>query len=84
MNNKNVNALIAHELLGFACTCSLTNEQEISILHKAALCGIEIYYSIFIHCTNSDFLISELKQVNPDNSRAMSMLTCKHILMAFP
>ena len=41
------------------------SEQEISISHEAASCGIE----------NFEFIISELVQVNPGNSRAMSALT---------
>ena len=41
------------------------NEQNIPILHNAASCGIE----------NFEFIVSELMQVNPDNSRAMSALT---------
>ena len=41
------------------------NEQEISILHKAAECGIE----------NFKFIVSEQVQVNPNNSRAMNALT---------
>ena len=41
------------------------NEQEISILHEAAECGVE----------NFEFIVSERVQVIPDNSRAMSALT---------
>ena len=41
------------------------NEREISILHEAPECGIE----------NFEFIVSELMQVNPDNSQAMSALT---------
>ena len=41
------------------------NERENSIPHEAAECGIE----------NFEFIVSELVQVNPDNSRAMSALT---------
>ena len=41
------------------------NEREISIPHEAAKCGIE----------NLEFIVSELVHVNPDNSRAMSVLT---------
>ena len=41
------------------------NEQEISILHKAAECSIE----------NFKFIASEQVQVNPNNSRAMNALT---------
>ena len=43
------------------------NEREISIPHEAAECGIE----------NFEFIVSERVQVNPDNSRATSALTCK-------
>ena len=42
------------------------NEREISIPHKAAECGIE----------NFEFIVSERVQLNPDNSRAMSVLKC--------
>ena len=44
------------------------NEQEISIPHEAAECGIE----------NFEFIVSEWVQVNPDNSRATSALTFYH------
>ena len=37
------------------------NEREISIPHEAAECGIE----------NFEFIVSELVEVNPANSRAM-------------
>ena len=39
--------------------------EKFLIPHKAAECGIE----------NFSFIVSELVQVNPDNSRAMSVLT---------
>ena len=55
MNNKNVNALIARELSGFTCTRPLTMNSKFSIPHEAAECGIEV---------------TELVQVNPDNSLA--------------
>ena len=67
LNNKSVNALIARELSGFTCTRSLTMNSKFSILHDAAECGIE----------NFEFIVSERVQVNLDNSRAMSALTCK-------
>ena len=41
------------------------NDQEISILHEAADCGIE----------NLEFIVSERVQVNSDNSQGMSALT---------
>ena len=41
------------------------NEGEISIPHEATGCDIE----------NFEFIISEQVQVNPNNSRAMSVLT---------
>ena len=41
------------------------NEQEISIPHEAAECGIE----------NFEFIVSEWVLLNPKNSRAMSVLT---------
>ena len=65
LNNKNVNALIARELSGFTGTRSLTMNWKFSIPHSAALCGIK----------NFSFIVGELVQVNPDNSRAMSALT---------
>ena len=67
-NNKNVKALIAYELSGFTCTHSLTMSSKFSIPHEAASCGIE----------NFSFIVSELVQVNPDNSWAMSVLTHKY------
>ena len=60
LNNKNVNALIAHELSGFTSTRSLTMNSKFSLPHEATLCGIE----------NFLFVVSELVQVNPDNSIA--------------
>ena len=41
------------------------NEREISISHAAASCGIE----------NFEFIVRERVQLNPDNLRAMSVLT---------
>ena len=41
------------------------HEREISKPHEATECGIQ----------NFKFIVSELVQVNPDNSRAMSALT---------
>ena len=40
--------------------------EKISIPHEAAGCGL---------IENFEFIVSELVQVNPDNSRAMSALT---------
>ena len=71
MNNKNVNALIARELSGFTCTRSLTMNSKFSIPHEAAKYGIE----------NFEFIVSERVQVNPDNSRAMSALTCNYTMI---
>ena len=66
LNNKNVNAFIARELLGLTCTCSLAMNMKFSIPHSAALCGIEISCSFMKFLVHS--LVSELVQVNPDNS----------------
>ena len=55
----------ASELSGFTCTSSLTMNEKFSIPHEAASCGIE----------NFEFIVGERAQVNPDNSRAMSVLT---------
>ena len=41
------------------------NEREISILHEAASCIIE----------NFEYIVSELVEVNPDNSQATSVVT---------
>ena len=49
LNNKTVNALIAHELSGFTCTCSLTMNSKFSIQHSAASCGIEISRSLLVN-----------------------------------
>ena len=43
LNNKNVNALISHKLLGFTCTRSLTMNLKFSILHSAVL-------KFLVHC----------------------------------
>ena len=51
-----INGIYLHEFTN--------SEQEISILHKAASCGIE----------NFEIIVSEWVQVNPGNSRAMSTL----------
>ena len=50
----------ASELSGFTCTSSLTMNEKFQ------------YYTIL---KNFEFIVSELVQVNPDNSRAMSALT---------
>ena len=47
--------------------------EKFSIPHEAASCGIE----------NFSFIVSELVQVNPDNSRAMSALTCNYSIVVF-
>ena len=61
----------ASELSGFTFTNSLTMNEKllISIPQEAAKCGID----------NFGFIVSERVQVNPrpDNTRAMSTLTCK-------
>ena len=57
LNNKNVNVLIARGLSGFSCTRSLTMNSKFSIPHEAADFEFE-------------FIVSELVQVNPDNSLA--------------
>ena len=49
LNNKNDNALIAHGLSGFACTCSQTMNSKFSIPHEAAECGIEISHSLLVN-----------------------------------
>ena len=56
MNNKNVNTLIAHELLGFTCT-----DNELKIF-STALGGLVWYWDF-------SFIAIELMQVqaNPDN-----------------
>ena len=60
MKHETGNTLIAHELSGFTCTRSLTMNSKFSIPHMAASCGIE----------NFEFIVSELMQINPDNSLA--------------
>ena len=60
-----VNALIARALSGFTCTSSLTMNEKFQYRTRKASCSIE----------NFEFIVSELVQVNPDNSRAMSALT---------
>ena len=59
-----VNAL-SEWIIGIYLHEFTNNQREISIPHEAAECGIE----------NFEFIVSELVQVNPDNSRAMSVLT---------
>ena len=60
-NNIDVNALIARELSGFTCTRSLTmNSVEI---FNNALGGVVRYWDF-------SFIVSELVQVNPNNSHA--------------
>ena len=56
---------LASELSEFTCMSSLINGREISIPHEAAKCSTE----------NFEFTVSEQVQVNPDNLRAMSVLT---------
>ena len=62
LDNKNVNGLIARELWGItctlACTRSLTINSKFTKPHSTASCGIK----------NFSFIVSELMQVNPDNS----------------
>ena len=59
-----VNAL-SERIIGIYLHKFTNNEQEISIPHSAALCGIE----------NFKFIVTERVQVNHDNSSAMSTLT---------
>jgi len=58
LNNKKVNALIARELSGFTCTCSLTMNSK--FFNTARGCLVRYW--------NFAFVLSELVQVNPDNS----------------
>ena len=58
-----VNALIARELSGFTCTSSLTMNEKFQCCTRICECGIE----------NFEFTVSERVQVNPDNSRALSL-----------
>ena len=60
LNNKNVNALIARELSGFTSTRSLIMNSK---FFNTALGGLVRYW-------NFSFIVSELEQVNPDNSLA--------------
>ena len=65
MGYLQVNAL-SESIIGiYLNEFSINNEREISTPHEAAECGIE----------NFEFIVSERVQVNPDNSRAMSVLT---------
>ena len=64
LGHLQVNAL-SEWIIGIYLCKFTNNEWEISILHKAAECSIE----------NFEFIVSELVQVNPDNSQAMSVLT---------
>ena len=59
-----VNAL-SEWIIGIYLHEFTNNEWEISKPHEAAECSIE----------NFEFIVSELVQLNPDNSRAMSVLT---------
>ena len=59
-----VNAL-SEWIIGIYLHKFTNNEREISIQNEAAKCGIE----------NFEFIVSELVQVNPNNSQAMSVLT---------
>ena len=47
LNNKNVNALIARRLSGFACTRSLTMNSKFSILHSAKPRAV---LKFLVHC----------------------------------
>ena len=49
LNNQNVNALIARELLEFTCTRSLTMNSKFSIQHSEASCSIEIPRSLLVN-----------------------------------
>ena len=49
LNNKNVKALIARELLGFTSTRPLTMNLKFSIPHEATECGIEISGSLLVN-----------------------------------
>ena len=60
LNNKKVNALIARELSGFTCTRSLTMNSKFFNTAR----GRRVRY------WNFSFIVSELVQVNPDNSLA--------------
>ena len=60
----NVNAL-GEWIIGIYLHEFTNSEQEISIPHETAECGIE----------NFEFIVGERVQVNPDNSWAMSALT---------
>ena len=64
MGYLQVNAL-SEWIIGIYLHEFTNNEREISIPHSAASCGIEKF----------EFIVSELVQVNPNNSRAMSALT---------
>ena len=57
-------ALIARELSEFTCTRSLTMNEKFP--HSADSCGVEI---------SRQFVVSELEQLNPDNSLA----ECVHL-----
>ena len=57
-----VNA-VSEWIIGIYLHVFTNNELEISIPHKAAECGIETF----------EFIVSEGVQVNPDNSRAISV-----------
>ena len=72
MGYLQVNALIARELSGFTqCTSPLTMNSKFSIPHSAAECSIE----------NFEFSVSELGQVNPDNSRPSAVLKISSSLL---
>ena len=64
MGYLQVNAL-SEWIIGIYLHEFTNNEREISIPYEAAECSIE----------NFEFIISERVQLNPDNSRAMSVLT---------
>ena len=55
----------ASELSGFTCTSSLTMNEKFQYRTRPPSVVLQ----------NFQFIVSELVQVNPDNSRAMSVLT---------
>ena len=56
---------LASELLGFTCTSSLTMNEKFQYRTRRPRAVLK----------NFEFIVSERVQVNPDNSRAMSLLT---------
>ena len=55
----------ASELSGFTCTRSLTMNSKFQYRTRPPSAVLK----------NSEFIVSERVQINPDNSRAMSVLT---------